>query len=157
MLASTTPSSEPLILAALATFVIIVVLFILNIRAIIRYLSIKETGKRASVLAWLAWILSILSPWFGPLVLIGTPLSLLMGLWAWLRLPADVDTSHEQVTISYKRSVIPARMAVLNGFGVSLQIAVMIAAVYFAFGSLLRDIIWEFWQNKELFRDYIVI
>ncbi len=135
-------------LAGLIVALILLILVIWNLKALFGFLSIKEAEKRVSALALAAWTLSIISPWTGPLLLSATPLSLVLGVWAWLRLPRS--------PLSYRRSVIPARMAIVNSLGVSLQVAVIFGAFYLAFGSILRVIIWEFWQYKDAFRDYIV-
>lgn len=166
MLTAAQPSTAPLVLAALVGVLIFIVLVIWNFKALLNFLSVSDQGKRVSALAIAAWVLSVLSPWTGPLTLLGTPLSLFMGVFAWFRLPGRETVSPPQPSsssddqrpspISYQRSVIPARMAVINSLGITIQMGALLAALYISFGSVLRDILWELWEHRELFQDYIV-
>jgi hypothetical protein len=166
MITSASPSVEPFILAGFASVFIFVVLCLWNMKALLNFISVREEGKKVSALAVAAWLLSIVSPWAGPLLVIGTPLSFLMGIIAWIRLPREEtlvpptpsydNSSTRIIPISHRRSVIPARMAVINSVGVLALLGVMIAAAYLAFGTVLREILWEMWQYKGMFTDYIV-
>jgi len=166
MIVNTDPSPTPIVVASLLGVFIFLLLCFWNIRGLIRYTRIPDDGRQASVLAWVAWLSSIISPWTGPLLLIGTPMALVMGLWAWVRLPSpeartvsipqDATKPRTGREISRVRSLIPARMAVLNSVGVVVQIGLMIGAIYLAVGSVIRDILIDMWQHRDLFQDYIV-
>lgn len=159
---STEPSIEPLILAGLVFTLIFLGLSFWNVLALIQYTHLPKTGGRASALAWAGWILSVLSPWMGPLLLIGSPLSVVFGTVAWFRIedraprPTRLASGSLPIPLDPQRTRIPAKMAILNGFGTILCTALLLGGLYFTFGSLLREMFIDFWRNTELFREVIV-
>lgn len=89
-----------------------------NLAALARHRAGLD-GRRASLAARVAWLLSILSAWTGPLVVVGAVVAIGLGLREQRRVERGQAT---------RRSRLPAEMAVKNGV-VLLVSGVVVAAL----------------------------
>lgn len=93
-----------------------------NLRALGRYKGALD-GRPPSLTARFAWLLSLLSAWTGPFVLVFAVVALVLGLREKRR------ASRGQIT---RRSTMPAEMAIENSLVLLVATLVLLALLVFA-------------------------
>ncbi len=159
------PATSPFLWMSVISTVLVLISLFLNIRGMVRLTRDIDPGKRMSLFAAMCWFGSVISAWLGPIALLTTPLLLLLTIVAWIRLPRNEVAAPTQSApdvyqpqpISLRKSMVAIRLAFWNNLAVLAFFAAVAWAFYTAFGEVVRSILQDAWQHKELFRDYIVI
>lgn len=94
----------------------------LNIWQMIRYSALSKLHGPASGGAKAAWIVSVVAWWTGPLILIGAPLGIVLGV---IHLRSRSETSR-----------LAASMAVFNGVFISVFATILILVALWAVGKI---------------------
>lgn len=106
----------PLLLAYVVAALAVLWIITANLAALARHRAGLD-GRKASLPARFAWLLSVLAAWTGPLVVVGALVAIALGVREQRRVKAGEAT---------RRSRLPAEMAVKNGI-VLLAAAVVVA------------------------------